>query len=85
MARHYLSSNIVKGSPFANNQGYKNAKVDELLMKASSSVDPAERARLYAEFQKITTEEVALGFLMELQFATLYRSNIKNLVTSALD
>ncbi len=84
VARHYLSSNIVKGSPFANNQGYKNAKVDELLMKASSSVDPAERARLYAEFQKITTEEVALGFLMELQFATLYRSNIKNLVTSGI-
>lgn len=84
VARHYLSTNIVKGSPFANNQGYANPKADELLIKAASSVDQNERAKLYAEFQKITFEEVANGFLAELQFATLYRSNIKNLVKTGI-
>lgn len=84
VARHYLSSNIVKGSPFANNQGYKNPKVDELLIKAASVVDPAERAKLYKEFQAIATEEVANGYLAELQFATLWRDNLKNLVTTGI-
>lgn len=84
VARHYLSTNIVKGSPFANNQGYKNPKVDELLLKAASSVDQDERAKLYAEFQKIAVDEVANGLLAELQFATLYRDNVKNLVKTAI-
>lgn len=84
VARHYLSTNIVKGSPFANNQGYSNPKADELLIKAASSVDPAERGRLYGEFQKLAFDEVANGFLAELQFATLYRSNIKNLVKTGI-
>ena len=84
VARHYLSTNIVKGSPFANNQGYSNPKVDELLVKAASTVDPAIRAKLYAEFQKIAVEDVANGFLGELQFATLYRTTIKNLVKTGI-
>lgn len=84
VARHYLSTNIVKGSPFANNQGYKNPKADELLLKAASSVDAGERAKLYGEFQRIAVEEVANGFLMELQFATLSRDNVKNLVKTGI-
>lgn len=84
VARHYLSTNIVKGSPFANNQGYNNPKVDELLNKAASAVNPADRAKLYKDFQAITVEEVANGYLVELQFATLWRSNVKNLVTTSI-
>lgn len=84
VARHYLSTNIVKGSPFANNQGYNNPKVDEMLVKAASSTDAATRAKLYGEFQKVAYDEVANGFLAELQFATLYRANLKNLVKSGI-
>lgn len=84
VARHYLSTNIVKGSPFANNQGYNNPKVDELLNKAASAVNPADRAKLYKDFQSIAVEEVANGYLVELQFATLWRANIKNLVTTGI-
>ena len=84
VARHYLSTNIVKGSPFANNQGYNNPKADELLIKAASSVDPAERARLYKEFQKLAVDEVANGYLVELQFATLMRDTVKGAVKTAI-
>ncbi|GIW09818.1 MAG: ABC transporter substrate-binding protein [Dehalococcoidia bacterium] len=37
---------------------YSNRKVDELLEKARTSSDPLERARAYAEFQAIFSEEV---------------------------
>ena len=84
VARHYLSTNIVKGSPFANNQGYSNPKVDEILIKAASAVDPAERGRLYKDFQKIAIDDAANGYLVELQFATMWRPEVKNLVKTAV-
>jgi peptide/nickel transport system substrate-binding protein len=84
VARHYLSSNIVKGSPFVNNQGYKNAKVDELLNKGASTIDPAQRQKFYSEAQNILVNEVANGFLFEIEYPTFYRNNVKNLVTTAI-
>ena len=50
----------------------------------AEALPPAERGRLYGEFQKLAFDEVANGFLAELQFATLYRSNIKNLVKTGI-
>lgn len=84
VARHYLSTNAVKGSPFVNNQGYKNPKVDDLLTKAASSIKPEERQKLYTEAQNILVNEVANGFLFEIEYPTFYRKNIKNLVTTAI-
>jgi peptide/nickel transport system substrate-binding protein len=84
VSRIYVSSNIVKGSPFANNQGYNNPKVDELLNKAAAATVPEERQKLYSEAQKIMVAEVANGYLFEFQNLTFYRSNIKNLVTTGI-
>jgi len=84
VARHYLSTNAVKGSPFVNNQGYNNPKVDELFAKAASSINPAERQKLYTEAQNILVNDVANGFLFEIEFPTFYRNNVKNLVTTAI-
>ena len=84
VARHYLSSNIVKGSPFVNNQGYSNPKVDELLTKGASMNDPVRRQQLYSEAQNILVNEVANGFLFEIEYPTFYRKNVKNLVTTAI-
>ncbi len=84
VARHYLSSNAVKGSPFVNNQGYSNPKVDALLTTAASSIDKQERQKLYSEAQNILVNEVANGFLFEIEYPTFYRKNIKNLVTTAI-
>lgn len=84
VSRLYLSTNVVKGSPFVNNQAYINPKVDELLNKAASEVVPAERQKLYSEAQKTLVSEVGNGYLFEIVNPTLYRKNVKNLVTTGI-
>lgn len=41
------------------NTFYENPKVDELVEQGTKEADPAKRAEIYKEIQKITTEEVA--------------------------
>lgn len=82
VARLYITKNISKGSPFANNQGYSNAKADELWDKAGVELDPAKRQTYYSEIQKILTTEVANNYVMDIEFATISKSNVKNAVTS---
>ncbi|WPB57318.1 ABC transporter substrate-binding protein [Xylophilus sp. GOD-11R] len=82
VARLFLSSNIVKGSPFVNNEGYSNPKVDDLFNRASSEGDKAKRQALYSEVQRILVDEVANAYLFEIKGVTMYRKNVKNLVTS---
>lgn len=84
VARHYLSNNAIKGSPFVNNEGYANTKVDELFANAAAAQKPELRQRLYSQAQEILVGEVALGYLFELEFATLYRKNVKNLVKTGI-
>jgi len=82
--RLYVARNIVKGSPFANVQGYNNPELDKVWSEASASTDPVRRQQLYSQIQKKLIEDVANGFLVDMEFATLYRNNIKNLVTTAI-
>ncbi|MDF1585534.1 ABC transporter substrate-binding protein [Marinimicrococcus flavescens] len=84
VARHYLSANIIKGTPFGNNQGYSNPKVDELLLAGASAVSAEDAAKAYAEAQKILTEEVALGWLYEMHNVTISREKVRNLVTTGI-
>jgi peptide/nickel transport system substrate-binding protein len=80
--RLYVSKNIVKGSPFANNQGYSNPKADELWAKAGSEMDPYKRKRFYGELQTILAQDVANQWLFDIEYTTLSKSNVKNVVTS---
>ena len=82
--RLYVTKNIVKGTPFANVQGYSNPQADALWAQAGVALDAGERQKLYSEVQKILVTEVAAGNLFELEFPTLYRKNVKNLVTTAI-
>lgn len=84
VSRLFLTSNIVKGSPFVNNEGYSNPKVDDLFNQASSATNPADRQKLYSEVQKILVDDVANGYLFENQNVTLYKNNVHNLITSAV-
>ena len=84
MARHFISTNSVKGSPFVNNQGYKNMKVDELFSTAAAARTPELRQRLYSEVQNVLVSEVASGALFEIEYATFYQKQIKNLVTTGI-
>lgn len=82
--RLYKSSNIVKGSPFANVQGYSNPKVDELWARGGSTLDLSERQRIYSELQRLIWSDVGNANLLEMEYPTLYRSNVKNVVTSGI-
>nr|WP_243759497.1 ABC transporter substrate-binding protein [Achromobacter insolitus] len=82
--RLYISSNIVKGSPFANVQGYNNPETDKQWEAAASEVDPAKRQELYTKLQTTLVNEIANGFLVDMEFPTLYRGNVKNLVKTAI-
>jgi peptide/nickel transport system substrate-binding protein len=84
VSRNYTSSNIQKGSPWNNVCGYSNAKVDELFDKGAREPDVKKRGEIYAEAQKIVVDEVPVAWLIELEFPTIYRSNVTNLVNSAI-
>lgn len=84
MGRNYTSDNIAKGSPFNNVAGYTNAKVDELFAAGAKEGDPAKRKAIYLEAQKILVDEVPVAWLHEINFPTLYRSKIQNIVSSGI-
>jgi len=84
VARTYISSNIAKGSPWNNVEGYKNPKIDEIFEKAAVAVTKEERQKLYTEAQQILTKDVPVAWLLELGFPTIYRCNVKDLVTTAI-
>ncbi len=84
VSRLFVSSNIVKGSPFVNNEGYSNPTVDELFAKASSATSLEERQSLYSQVQKILVDEVANGYLFENQNVTLHKGNVKNLISNGV-
>ncbi|HVR50076.1 MAG TPA: ABC transporter substrate-binding protein [Pseudorhodoferax sp.] len=81
--RLYVSHNIVKGSPFANNQGYSNAKADELWARGAVELDPEQRRRIYEELQVILAQDVANNWLMDIEFPTLSAVSVKNVVSSS--
>ncbi|MYZ41593.1 ABC transporter substrate-binding protein [Schauerella aestuarii] len=84
VSRNYLSTSIEKGSAWNNVEGYSNPKVDDLFKRGAGEPDPEKRRAIYEEVQRIIVDEVPVAWLLELQFPTIYRSNIKNLVNSGI-
>ena len=83
VARQYVSSNIVKGSPFVNNGGYSNPEVDRLFAEAANA--PSEkRPDLYKKAQQILAEELPILWLTEMEFPMVHRCNVKDLATTAI-
>lgn len=84
VSRHYLSTNIVQGTPFGNNEGYENADVDRLFAEAAGAVTEEDAAKAYAEVQRVLVEEVPLGWLVELQYTTIWRDKVHDLVRTGI-
>ncbi|AXC51234.1 ABC transporter substrate-binding protein [Paracoccus suum] len=84
VARHYLSNNIIKGTPYGNNGGYVNPKVDELFAKAAQATDEATAAAAYTEVQKILVDDVPVIWLFELQNTTLMHDKVHDLVRTGI-
>ena len=83
VARSYISSNIVKGNPFGNVGGYSNPEVDKLFAEAANAPE-TKRQELYTKVQQLLAEELPVLWLLELDFPTVFRCNVKDLVTTAI-
>lgn len=84
VSRLYLARNMVKGSAFVNNQGYRNDAVDAMWDKAAAATSNDERQKLYSSIQKTLVEEVANGYLFEMEIPTLYNAKVHNLIQTAI-
>ena len=84
VARSYVSTNIVKGNPFGNVGGFANPEVDTLFADAAKASTEALRQEGYTKVQKLLAEELPVLWLLEMDFPTIYRCSVKNLVNTAI-
>jgi len=79
-SRFYVSSNIRKGVPLTNLQGYVNPEVDRLFAQAAVAVGRDEAQACYSRLQQILTHDVAMVWLYERLPAFFYNRRLKNVV-----
>jgi peptide/nickel transport system substrate-binding protein len=79
-SRFYLSSNIRKGVPLTNLQGYVNPEVDRLFAQAAVAVGHEEAQRCYSRLQQILTHDVAMLWLYERKPLFFYNKRLKHVV-----
>jgi peptide/nickel transport system substrate-binding protein len=84
VARNYITSQIAKGQVFNNVEGYSNPEVDQLFAEGANATPDSKRKEIYEKVQKILVEDVPVAWLLELQFPTITRCKIKNLITTAI-
>lgn len=79
VTRAYVSSNIKQGVPFSNGAAYRNPRVDELFAQAASTVDTAQRAKLYAEIQDILVKDLPYWWLVETELFRAQRKEVHDM------
>ncbi len=84
VARTYLASNIAKGSPWNNVQGYDNPEMDAKWEAAAVANGADARQDIYDEIQQTLVDEVPVAWLLEIEFPTLYKCNVQDLVTTGI-
>ncbi|WP_425405522.1 ABC transporter substrate-binding protein [Hwanghaeella sp.] len=84
VARTYVMSQIKKGSPWNNVEGYENPALESVWEAASIEPDSEKRQALYTQIQQQIVEDVPVAWLLELEFPTIYRCNVKDVVSTAI-
>jgi peptide/nickel transport system substrate-binding protein len=79
--RLYWSKAFKIGVPFGNGSHYSNPQVDQLLEQAAVERDPAKRAQLYKQFQRIIESELPDINLLQLKRLTIYNQRVHNFLT----
>lgn len=82
--RLYHSNQIRPGTVFVNGSGWSSPETDELMNRATVTVDPAQRAAIYHELQKKLVDAAPYVWVHELRFATVYSNKFKDLIVSPL-
>jgi peptide/nickel transport system substrate-binding protein len=84
VSRTYVSTNIAKGSPWNNVEGYVSPEIDKLFHEGASAFSDKKREGVYKVVQKKLVEDVPVAWLLELGFPTITRCNVKNLITTGI-
>ncbi len=79
VTRAYVSSNIKVGVPFSNGAAYSNKQVDDLFIQAASTIDTAQRAKLYAQIQEILVKDVPYWWTIETELFRAQRKEVHDL------
>jgi peptide/nickel transport system substrate-binding protein len=80
-SRFYVSSNIRKGVPLTNLQGYVNPEVDKLFAQAAVAISHQEAQACYSQLQQILTHDVAMVWLYERLPMFFHNKRLKNVIT----
>lgn len=83
VARNFLSTAAKSGSPWTNVAMYRDQEVDALLNEAAATRDPVIRNQLYSRAQRRIAEQAVVVWLAELEFPTIYKSKVRNLISNA--
>src|SRR5207253_1330842 len=67
-----------------NVEGYSNPEIDKLFADGAVAFPDAAREEIYAKAQKILVEDVPVAWMLELQFPTITRCSVKNLITTGI-
>ena len=70
------------GVPFSNQYGYNDAALNTLLNKASETLEPAARAQLYREFQRLVAHSQPLIHVAEFTFISVIRDSLHNVANN---
>lgn len=81
--RLYRCDNQIKGVIWSNTQGYCNEKADALLTEATKETDVAKRAKLYADWQKIISDDLPFVFTTTEEFYAVYNKRVKGFAVNA--
>lgn len=79
-SRFFLTSNIRKGVPLTNLQGYSNPEVDRLFPRAAAAISQEEAQACYSRLQQILTHDVAMLWLYERKPLLFHNKRLKNVV-----
>jgi peptide/nickel transport system substrate-binding protein len=78
VARTYVCDNIVKGVVWSNMTQYCNKEVDRLFAEAAAATSQEKRRQLYAEVQRMLSEDLPIYWIEALDYRNVYNPNVKN-------
>jgi len=79
-SRFYLTSNIRKGVPLTNLQGYSNPEVDALFARAAVAITRQEAQADYSRLQQILTHDVAMLWMFERKPTLFHNKRLTDVV-----
>ena len=74
-----------KTGAFGERIGYSNPELDDLLVRADTELDPAKRAELYADAQRLLTDGVPVAFMWNNVNSYLVKPWVSGIVQTPQD